>query len=369
MLPASSRSTVRIVPYLGYRDANRVRLRARALRGKAPKFDGKGSWRAVRTLIGQYASREVEGVEVRLEIVADGGARHHMTAVTDKEGYADFDLTLAQPWPLPPHTSWDIVTLHWSDGAQQREVDAQVLAPGADERLAVISDVDDTIIETGITGGLRSVLRNWRRLFAQLPAKRSAVGGAARFYGALGGGGVASAKETEAGDRLPATHRPFFYVSSSPWNLFGYLVAFKQAKGLPLGPLMLRDWGLNRETFGKSSHGAHKQDAISGLLEFYPDTGFALVGDDTQGDLPAYAAIAARHPGRISAVFIRSAGQPHSPEEVTAIGQLNELDVPVWTGSSYDVGQDFLRTLGFTPGGETERLIEATEGEARKAEQ
>ena len=163
-----------------------------------------------------------------------------------------------------------------------------MLAPGCDGRLAVISDIDDTIIETGITGGIGSVARNWDRVFAQMPGQRTVVPGAATFYSELGGAGD-SGKADKPSEALVATRRPFFYVSSSPWNLFTYLVAFQQMRGLPLGPIKLRDWGLNRQTFGKSSHGSHKVEAIAGILEMYPDMQFALIGDDTQGDLPAFA--------------------------------------------------------------------------------
>ena len=188
-----------------------------------------------------------------------------------------------------------------------------MLAPGAVTKLAVISDIDDTIVETGITGGPKSVAKNWRRVLAELPDERIAVPGSDVFYGALGGGAVL-AEPGGAGVRHTATHRPFFYVSSSPWNLFSYLVAFQQSRNLPLGPLLLRDWGLNRATFGSGSHGEHKRAAIEGLLAFYPEMRFALIGDDTQGDLPAYADAVRHFPGRVVAVFIRTGSGPLSPE-------------------------------------------------------
>ena len=93
------------------------------------------------------------------------------------------------------------------------------MAPGRHGKLAVVSDIDDTIIETG-AGNLRA---NWRRVFAEMPGEREVVPGSVEFYARLGGGHV--------GEQGPATRRPFFYVSSSPWNLFDYLVAFQKAHG------------------------------------------------------------------------------------------------------------------------------------------
>jgi phosphatidate phosphatase APP1 len=285
----------------------------------------------MRTMVAQFASREEAGVHVTLEIDAGGTpVRHH--AVSDREGYVRFDVALDPPFDLPVQPVWETVALHWSNRAGPQCVEGHVLAPGSENRLAVMSDIDDTIIETGITGGMRAIVRNWRRILAELPEDRIAVPGADVFYGALGGGQALPPGERRPEKRVAATHRPFFYVSSSPWNLFSYLVAFQQAKGLPLGPLMLRDWGFDRATFGSGSHGQHKADAISAILAMYPELRFALIGDDTQGDLPAYAQ--------------------------AAIGRAG---VPLWLGDGYAVAQDFLNAVGFTPGGETEQIVRAVE--------
>ena len=34
---------------------------------------------------------------------------------------------------------------------------------------------------------------------------------------------------------------PVFYVSSSPWNLHAFMVAFLKHRGFPMGPVLLRD--------------------------------------------------------------------------------------------------------------------------------
>ena len=91
-----------------------------------------------------------------------------------------------------------------------------------------------------------------------------------------------------------------------------------RSRKLPLGPLELRDWGLNRETLGSASHGAHKRTAIEGILATYPEMKFALIGDDSQGDLTAFAAIALDNPGRVRAIFIRKVGEAMSAEEIDA---------------------------------------------------
>lgn len=355
------RAPVRIQPFFGYRSETRLTISARALRaGARDGFEGRGRLQAMRTMLSHFASREVPGLAVRLELKGPLGqaADHH--AVTDKEGFVHFDVALDPAWPLSQAPAWEVVCLHWLTPEGPQCIEGYVLAPGDDTHLAVISDIDDTIVETGITGGMGAVARNWRRVLAELPDERIAVPGADVFYGALGGGAVLAAPGG-AGTRYEATHRPFFYISSSPWNLFSYLVAFQQSRKLPLGPLLLRDWGLNRATFGSESHGGHKRAALDKLLAFYPEMRFALIGDDTQGDLPAYADTAAAHPGRIAAVFIRTGAGPLSPEEVAGKALLEAANVPLWLGDDFATGADFLRTIGISTGGETAQIVKTVQ--------
>ena len=352
---------VRIQPYFGYRNRERLTISARALRAPRPGFDGSGRLRAIRTMLSQFASHEVADLPVDLEIQHPDGRRFQHQRVTDEEGFVHFDVRLEPEWELDAHSQWEVVAFRWDNRDGEQCVEGHVLAPGHEAMLGVISDIDDTIIETGITGSFRKIARNWRRVVMQLPDERLLVPDADVFYNALGGGAVLRTGKAHTGDRLAATHHPFFYVSSSPWNLFSYLVAFQKSRGLPLGPLMLRDWGLDRSTFGKGSHGAHKIAAIAEIVETYDSLQFALIGDDSQGDLLAFSEVVATHPGRVRAVFIRRAGDPLSPEEIAAQSMIEAANVPLWLGDSYTSGQQFLRAIGLSHDGEAERIVEAVE--------
>ncbi|GMN13004.1 phosphatase domain-containing protein [Altererythrobacter sp. MTPC7] len=360
-MPLFPTAPVRLQPYFGHRNETHLYMKARALRSAKSSFDGGGRWQAMRTMLAQFLSHEVAGMEARLEVERADGSSIEVPGTTDKEGFVTFEIALDDPLPLPENTSWEVVTLHWTNENGEQCIEGHVLAPGRSASLAVISDIDDTIIETGITGNLRSVARNWRRVLAQMPDERLAVPGADVFYSSLGGGRVLAEGETHTGDRIRAFHRPFFYVSSSPWNLFSYLVAFKRQREMPLGPVFLRDWGLDRSTFGSSSHGSHKTDAIRRILADYPSLRFAMIGDDTQGDLTAFGEIVQEHANRIAAVFIRKAAGPFSPEEVAAKAAIEEAGVPLWLGESYDLGQDFLKNAGLSADGATSKIIEAVE--------
>ncbi|KWV94902.1 phosphatase domain-containing protein [Erythrobacter sp. AP23] len=360
-MPFLPTAPVRIQPYFGYRNRERLRITARALRSRVGTFEKRGKWRAAKTMLGQFASHEVAEFPVELEIARPGIANRRHRGLTDEEGFVHFDIRLEPDWGYDEQPAWETVTFHWSAGEGQQCLDAHVLAPGSDTGLAVISDIDDTIVETGITGDFRKVVRNWRRVLMQMPEERIIVPGADVFYNALGGGEVLALGEGHAGESQPATHRPFFYVSSSPWNLFSYLVTYIRGRGLPLGPIFLRDWGLNRATFGSESHGAHKRAAIDGILAAYPELKFALIGDDSQGDLTAFADVALDNPGRVRAIFIRKVGERMSPEELTAKAKLKAANVPLWVGDRYDTGHEFLASIGLLTDDEARAIVETVE--------
>lgn len=315
----------------------------------------------MRTMVAQFASREVAGVEVILELGRGDGESETHQAITDSEGYAHFDVALGEGWRLPERTSWETVCLRWESDGGEQSINGHVLSPGETADLGIISDVDDTIIETGITGGVRSLWRNWRRVLQQMPEQRIAVPGADVFYNALGGGEISDQAPDAPGDRIRATIRPFFYVSSSPWNLFAYLVAFKRLRGLPLGPVQLRDWGLNRKTFGSSSHGSHKLEAIRHILTQHARLRFVLIGDDSQGDLIAFSQIAEEFSARISAIFIRRVGEDLSAEELAARSLIEDRGITLWMGDSFAMEEGFLEDAGLAHDDAAARVVEATQ--------
>ena len=335
-------------PYVGYRNAHRLVLVARALRMGEPRWERSRTVHKLAAMFAQFASHEVPDLSVKLEFAGKDRDPLSVTQVSDGDGYVRFDVDFPASWDPADDPVWEVARLHWRNRNGPQAVDAYVLSPGRNGKLAVISDIDDTIIETGAG----SLAKNWRRVLAQMPSEREAVPGAADLYARLGGGSV--------GDKFPAARRPFFYVSSSPWNLFDYLVAFQKQHGLPQGPLLLRDWDFNRATLGHHGHAAHKGEAIRHLTEFYPDLRFALIGDDTQADALAFAAAVAAHPGRIVAVLVRQApGAGISAEEQAALDAISAAGVPLWHGPSFAVGADFLDQVGFTTGGETASIVAA----------
>lgn len=95
---------------------------------------------------------------------------------------------------------------------------------------------------------------------------------------------------------------------------------------------------------------------------------FALIGDDTQGDLPAFAQVVKTHGARIAAVFLRRVAQdPLNAEELAAQKSIQAANVPLWIGESYTAGMQFLGALDPVPDDEIAQIVKAVEKPANPA--
>lgn len=186
--PFSRRKPLRVQPFFGFRNTERLLVNARAMRSREPVFVKRSFWRDFRTMAGIYLSQEVPGLRVDLEYALPDGRVLRQSATTGPEGYVSFGLPLSPGNPTAERTRWEKAVLRWrdSDGNASFETDVWILTSGSQTRVGIISDIDDTILETGVTGGVRSLVRNWKRVMAQMPSDRVPVPGASSLLAALG---------------------------------------------------------------------------------------------------------------------------------------------------------------------------------------
>ncbi len=290
-----------VAPYYGYATESRVFIKARVLRGRPvrPSTAEDQLWRNVRAMTGRFLSDEAPGVEVDVTFIdPEGLATTTARMVSDEEGYLDGSFALRAP--LAGGRAVFEVRYDIAGGATTT---GKALAPPVGSDFIVVSDIDDTVLRTGATRKLamfrETVTRNaWTRLPFE---------GVAAFYRSLQGGPSGSA------------HNPIFYLSSSPWNLYDFLAQFFSVHGIPEGPILLRDLGIDREKFISAGHQAHKLTYIEHLLDVYPERPFILVGDSGQDDPYIYREAVRRRPGRIRAIYIRDVLVGRKRAEVLAI--------------------------------------------------
>jgi phosphatidate phosphatase APP1 len=113
---------------------------------------------------------------------------------------------------------------------------------------------------------------------------------------------------------------PIFYVSNSPWNLYTVLLEFLNLQKIPLGPLLLRDFG--DHLFFSQEPESHKKSNIKMILDSFPHLPFVLIGDSGERDPEIYRDIVKEYPARIRAIYIRSINK--RPSRLAAIDRLIE---------------------------------------------
>jgi phosphatidate phosphatase APP1 len=274
----------RIVAHLGHASASHSVVRGRVLDNAEPAaaVRGEGVGAALRRTMARFLTRELAGVPLRIRV---GDTTVELE--TDAEGYLDVRLDSGLPASAGP---WAEAVVELAgpyrgvQGAHRTPVPVRV--PGPRVTFGVISDIDDTIVHTGAQRALAMTLRT----FTGSELTRTAMPGAPELYRALAHGASGDADN------------PVFYVSSSPWNLYGFLRSFLEHRGFPLGPLLLRDL---LGTGEDRTHATGKLAGIAEILSTHPDLRVVLLGDSGQHDPEIYAEAVRRYPGRILAVYIR----------------------------------------------------------------
>ncbi|MEJ5961120.1 App1 family protein [Pedobacter immunditicola] len=156
---------------------------------------------------------------------------------------------------------------------------------------AFISDVDDTIMISHSA----TIWRRLRELFIKNPRTRKTFADAQQHYELLANA------QTE-----PGQPNPFFYVSSSEWNLYDYLVETFRYNELPEGAFLLNQIKQWKNLFktGKTGHEG-KLLRVMRILHAFPNQKFVFFGDNSQQDPHIYTTIAHKYPQNIKAIYIR----------------------------------------------------------------
>ena len=284
---AIDRDPVQIIGYRGYGTADRALVLGRVLQDegvRAPQPE-QSRWRNLVASLRRIESDPLPFARVRARLAAAPDA-HHEEIVADGEGFLRHWLA-ARESLTPP--GWHTVSLDLADAPNDTPIraTAQILAPAPTATFGVVSDMDDTVLQSEVTSFLRAA----RMVLLENALTRLPFPGVAAFYRALERGAAG------------AEANPIFYVSSSPWNLYDVIDGFLDAQRIPTGPLMLRDWDFGRLT---ARHSTHKGAVIREIFDTYPELPFLLVGDSGQEDPEIYTALVRERPGRVKAVYIRN---------------------------------------------------------------
>ena len=177
-----------------------------------------------------------------------------------------------------------------------------------------ISDIDDTFLISH-SANLRKRLFV---LFTQNPRSRKPFEGVVRHYQLLA-----------QGNTDPSAPNPFFFVSSSEWNLYDYLLEFSRVNDLPQGVYLLnvlKQFNQLLKT-GQNNHNG-KFMRIVRIMEGYPNQRFVLLGDSSQQDPYIYEAVVKHFPRQIHAVYIRDIYAKNQDKARQVLTNIEQAGVP-----------------------------------------
>lgn len=294
-----------VQPYRGYGSQREVFVMGRVFRQAAlgRAIPRRGMLRDTADVARRIFRRGFAGAKVELSL---GG--NQLCVTTDRDGYFDVHLPISDA--LPIDVSWHVADIKVkADGQSTIRTTVEVYVPPPEADLLVISDIDDTVMFTGVAEKLKMLYR----LFVRKPHRRTAFPGVASLYQALHRGGSDKAE------------RPILYVSRGPWAIYEMLEAFFQLNRIPVGPILfLREWGISLRHPWPRRAEAHKRDLIDRMLTQYDDLPCILIGDSGQHDPEVYSEVVRDYPGRIKAIYIRRVDR--NPDREQAIqGLRNEL--------------------------------------------
>lgn len=291
-----------VLAYRGYGTPDRVFVRGHVLDDRLlyEPEPGDSLWRNLRAMLSRYLSTTIPDTQVDIEF---NGQNYHVK--TDERG--QFELLAKGPHKL--QEGWHPVAFRvhnpLDEGPSFLEQREEVYISHGTHEFGVISDVDDTILVSHAT----ETFRKLRLILTKNAATRLPFPGVPAFYQALCAG-----KEANC-------NNPIFFISSSEWNLYDFLVDFCQARDIPKGIFLLQALKSGLKDFFRTGGGthSHKLDKARHLMEVFPDLKFILIGDSGQHDAQLYAQLSESHPDRVLAVYIRDVTNRKNSETIHAL--------------------------------------------------
>ena len=253
-------------------------------------------------LLRLFMIKPIAGAQVQMQW--DG---RMYTAISEPDGFFKFEW---QPDKLLLPGSYTVQAdlIQKKSGHISASCKALLTIPSVNQ-YTFISDIDDTFLISH-SGNLR------KRLFVLLTENahsRKPFDGVVRHYQLLNNGGRNE-------------HNPFFYVSSSEWNLYGYIKEFSGRNKLPDGVYLLNQIKKFEQVFktGQNNHST-KFMRIVRILEAYPEQKFILLGDDSQEDPNIYASIVTHFKEKIFCVYIRAVKKIPKPEVQKKLKEIEDM--------------------------------------------
>lgn len=298
-------------------------------------------WQNLLATLKRYSGDQIP--DARVEVNFEGSTE---MLLTEKTGLfkASFKFQSIMDEQASKWLNYEVVLRDDLTGENENfSASGEILIPGQDAAFGVISDIDDTILVSHST----MILRKLRLLLTRNSRTRKPFPGVEEFYRALQKG--INGK----------SNNPFFYISSSEWNLYDLIEDFAAYNNFPKGVFLLREFNsglFNLWKQGGRNH-EHKFEKINHVFKTYPNMSFVLVGDNGQHDPEIYSRIAHLFPGRVKAIYIRTIRKQKDERMLKIMADLEKIDVQiVFTPDTINAAQH-AQSNQLIAGEEVEKII------------
>ncbi|MGK7395744.1 MAG: App1 family protein [Candidatus Cyclobacteriaceae bacterium M3_2C_046] len=329
-----------IYPYHGYANDEKLIVQGRVLEQEGILKDFKEpetTWEKIKYMYRRYESDEIPNIHVMIRI-----GEYQELVKTDEEGFFHATIDLEKPLKAEdtfwlkvdykiynnPYTDQPVITNQ-----------GEVLIPGKNSRFVVVSDVDDTIIQSFATNTYLKI----KTLVFNKATSRIPFPGVPAFYQAL---------------QSQTNHfNPLFFVSGSTWNIYDLLNRFCQHNDIPKAPFFLRQFDLDNDILFLKDTKEFKLKQIYHLMQFYDDLPFIFIGDSGQKDPEIYYQLARKYPERVKAIYIRKIHEKKlSDNRKKMIRELKDLGVDMLFMSNTNQAAEHALDQGLIEGEHIEEI-------------
>lgn len=281
---------IQAASFRGYASQDKLFIQGRISRYRLIKNNPEASaWEQLSDTIKRIFNTRVPDVTCKISLLKDT-----FFTVSNSAGY----FTLETDWPspdFPDHSCWlnaDITIFPPDEYTIENQcIKGEILFVSKNQKFIVISDIDDTLLLTGVRS-----LFYWKVLyntFLKNLEQRRGIPGAPAFFQRL-----SQLKDQKDWQTF------VFYVSSTPRTLYDFVLTWLTRCHFPKGPILLKDFGLS--TLDKGANRFKSKIAwIKHVMSVFPTIPFVLVGDSGEKDFFLYQKLAKEYPDKVKAILIR----------------------------------------------------------------
>jgi phosphatidate phosphatase APP1 len=289
-IAGSKSKRIQAASFRGYASQDKLFIQGRISRYRVINNHPDASpWEQLNDTVKRIFNTRIPDVSCEISLLGNS-----FYTTSNSAGY----FTLEIDWPaveIPEQSCWlpaEIMILPSDEYFIEKNlIRGEILFISKNQKFIVISDIDDTLLLTGVRS-----LFYWKVLyntFLKNLEQRRGIPGAPAFF----------QRFTQLKD-----HRDWqtyvFYISSTPRTLYDFVLSWLERYHFPKGPILLKDFGLSTLDKGVLRFKS-KLSWIRHVMSVFPTIPFVLVGDSGEKDFFLYQKISREFPDKVKAILIR----------------------------------------------------------------